>query len=321
MDKGLVGLMTPIFYSEKVSAEAGAWLARLQSGDISSQDETAFQSWVTADPAHAAAFEHATNVWNQLGSIPRELYLPQKKPATMLSRRAVMAGAVTGLAALGSSFFFLRGAQARNYETVVGEQRRIPLADGSVLFLDTNTSLSVDLSGSRRLVDLKYGRVNFRVTPSDRQFSVTAGDRMVIGNHSVFDVFNARDYFSVVLIDGDAQVSSSAGAPIELRQGDRLTATEPNSLHRDRPDLSVLTAWQTGHLIFRNQPVSEIVDQVNRYSTVKIEVDDSNIASLHMSGGYVVGDTVGFAESLSQLLPIEVRFVEGKIKLTNRQNI
>jgi transmembrane sensor len=321
MDEGLVGSMSPTFYSEQVSAEAGAWLARLHASDLSAQDEAAFQVWLASDPAHAAAFEHATNVWDRLGAIPRDAYVPKKKDlAIVLSRRALIAGAA-GIAVFGSSIPFWGKAQARSYQTAVGEQRRVPLVDGSMLFLDTNTSLTVDFGGSRRLVDLQYGRVNCRVVQNDRQFAVKAGDRLLVGNRSVFDLSNSQDFFSVVLIDGNAELRSSANSQIELRQGDRATATQLSPLRRDRPDLSLLTSWQTGRLVFRDETVSDAVEEVNRYSTVKIEVDDPNIASLHMSGGYVVGDTFGFADSLSKLLPIEVSRVDGKIKLISRRDI
>jgi transmembrane sensor len=320
MDEGLVDLSTPKFYTEQVSAEAGAWLARVHASDFSAKEEQAFQTWLRSDPSHAAAFEHATSVWDQLGAVPRELYVRKKKETPVWSRRAVLAGAACIVAA-GSSVPFFRAAQARTYQTAVGEQKRVPLVDGSELFLDTNTSLTLDLSGNHRLVNLKYGRINCRVARNDQQFTVKVGDRLVVGNSAVFDVFNARDYFSVVLIGGSAEIRDPAGTPIELHQGDRATATQSNPLRRDRPDLFTLTAWQTGHLIFKDESVSAVIQEVNRYSAVKIEIDDSKIASLRMSGGYVVGDPYGFAQSLSQLLPIEVRLTDGKIKLIGRSDI
>jgi transmembrane sensor len=163
--------------------------------------------------------------------------------------------------------------------------------------------------------------VNCRVAQNDRPFAVKAGDRVIVGNRSVFDVSNTGDYFSVVLIDGDAEVRSPANKTIQLRQGDRATGTSQNPLWCDRPDLSSLTAWQTGRLVFKDQTVSDAVEQMNRYSTVKIEVVDSHVADLHMSGGYAVGDALGFAVSLSQLLPIQVRLADGKIELVSRPDI
>ncbi|HVV70618.1 MAG TPA: DUF4880 domain-containing protein [Verrucomicrobiae bacterium] len=313
--------MTPSFYTDKINMEAGAWLARCQAGDLSPEDQAAFQLWLASDHAHAAAFEHATNVWDRLGAIPREAYVPKKKgTASLMSRRALIAGA-SATAVFGSGLF-LRKAQARNYETAVGEQRRIHLDDGTQLILDTNTSLSVDMSEDRRLVDLRYGRVNCRIAQNNRLFDVKAGERLIVGNGSVFDVLNSGEYFSVVLIDGNAEVTSSAAVPVVLRQGERATAAHGKPLWCDKPNLSSLTAWQTGRLVFKDETVRDAIGEMNRYSTVKIEVDDSYVAALRISGGYTVGDPSGFAASLSQLLPVEVRHLpDGKIKLVRKSDI
>jgi transmembrane sensor len=134
-------------------------------------------------------------------------------------------------------------------------------------------------------------------------------------------VQNSGEYFSVVLIDGNAELTSSvAGSPVVLRQGERATATAGKTLLRDKPNLSSLTAWQTGRLVFKDETVQEATDEMNRYSTVKIEVD-SEVASMRISGGYVVGDSFGFATSLAQLLPIDVRQMHGKIMLVRSSDI
>src|SRR4051812_9741574 len=108
--------MTPSFYTDKINMEAGMWLARCQAGDLSAEDQAAFQLWLASDHAHAAAFEHATNIWDRLGAISREAYVPKKREAGVMSRRALIAGA-GATTILGSSAVFLRRAQARNYET------------------------------------------------------------------------------------------------------------------------------------------------------------------------------------------------------------
>jgi transmembrane sensor len=54
---------------------------------------------------------------------------------------------------------------------------------------------------------------------------------------------------------------------------------------------------------------------MNRYSTIKLEVDDARIARMKVSGVYRVGDNANFARSLSRLLPVEIRVVDDRIQL------
>jgi transmembrane sensor len=313
--------MISSFYMDEINMEAGAWLARCQAGELSAEDQAAFQLWLASDHAHAMAFEHATNVWDRLGAISREAYVPKKtEAASVMSRRALIAGAAV-TTVFGSGALFLRKAQALNYETAVGEQKRINLDDGMQLILDTNTSLAVVMSDDRCIVDLRYGRINCRNSQNNGQLNVKVGKRVIVANRSVFDVLNSGEYFSVVLIDGNAEVTSSSAIPVALSQGERAAAPDGKPLLFDKPNISSLTAWQTGRLVFKDETVHDAIEEMNRYSTVKIEADDTYVASLRVSGGYVVGDSFGFAVSLSRLLPIEVRQVGGKIKLVRNSDI
>ena len=57
------------------------------------------------------------------------------------------------------------------------------------------------------------------------------------------------------------------------------------------------------------------LSKMNRYSTIKLEVDDTRIARMKVSGVYRVGDNANFARSLSRLLPVEIRVVDDRIQL------
>ena len=49
--------------------------------------------------------------------------------------------------------------------------------------------------------------------------------------------------------------------------------------------------------------LAQAVEEMNRYSTQRVEVDPS-VATLKVSGVYRVGDNAAFARSLTKLLPI-----------------
>ena len=83
----------------------------------------------------------------------------------------------------------MQSAAAEVYKTDVGEQKHVTLADGTGVFLDTDTKLVVDFSDKNRKVDLRYGRANFRVAPdAEHPFAVEAAQKLVIGTRSTFDL-------------------------------------------------------------------------------------------------------------------------------------
>jgi transmembrane sensor len=215
---------------------------------------------------------------------------------------------VGGLAIAGGSAVFLKGASARVYETETGEQKHVALDDGSQLFLDAQTRVSVAYSDTVRAVDMAYGRANFRVAPdSKRPFIVEAAQRQIVATHCNFDVRCEDGRVQVILIHGEADVkpSDAAGRGERLTSGERLVASVDME-KRDRPDMVRQLAWQTGYESFENQNLAAAADEMNRYSTARIEVDDS-VANLKVSGVYRVGDNGAFARALAKLLPIEVR--------------
>jgi transmembrane sensor len=209
----------------------------------------------------------------------------------------------------GGSVLFWRSASANVYETDVGEQKHVALDDGSQLFLDAKTRITVSFSDTERNVDLQYGRANFRVVPDrKRPFIVEAAQHKIVATRCSFDVRCEDGQVQVVLIHGEADVKPSSAPQSRgetLRSGERLVASE-TAEKRDKPDLTRMLAWQTGYEMFDKEQLADAVQEMNRYSTQRLEVDPS-VAALKVSGVYRVGDNGAFARSLAKLLPITVR--------------
>jgi transmembrane sensor len=239
------------------------------------------------------------------------------RAAALTSRRALLAG-VGLLAVTCGSALFWRSASAKVYETGVGEQKHVALDDGSQLFLDAQTRIAVSFSDTARVVDMQYGRANFRVVSDlKRPFIVEAAEKKIVATRCNFDVRCEDGKVQVVLIHGEADVRQ-ASAPTargeRLTAGERLVASNDTET-RDKPDLTHMLAWQSGYEMFDKEDLAQAAEEMNRYSTAKLAVDPS-VAGLKVSGMYRVGDNSAFAHSLTQLLPITVRQIGDTLVLT-----
>jgi len=296
--------------SQEVRAEAAAWVARLHADDRDAADEAAFRAWLAASPDHGIAFEAVDRTWSDVGGLKdlRTDFRRSVRSPSVASRRALLAG-VGLLAVTGGSALFWRSASAKVYETDVGEQKHVSLDDGSQLFLDAQTRISVSFTQTARTVDMQYGRANFRVVPDpSRPFIVEAAERKIVATRCNFDVRCEDGKVQVVLIHGEADVkpaASGGGEDQRLKAGERLVASNDVE-KRDKPDLSHVLAWQTGYEMFDKEDLAQAVEEMNRYSTAKLAVEPS-VAGLKVSGMYRVGDNAAFARALSKLLPINVR--------------
>ncbi|HVW72120.1 MAG TPA: FecR domain-containing protein [Rhizomicrobium sp.] len=306
--------------SDRAYAEAAAWLGRLCADCRDSADEDGFRAWLAASAENAAAFEAVDRTWDVLGALPGfEDAIPARQESR-ISRRLLLAS--VGLATIGATgFYVLRPASAHTFETGVGEQKRVTLEDGSRLFLDAQTKVSLSFSDKLRSALMPYGRTNFQIAfDANRPFIVEAAQRKIVADHCNLDIRCDGEQVQVVLIHGEADVQpKTADTPMtRLQPGERMIAT-PQIERFDRPRLAPLVAWQDGYEIFESTRLEEAVAEMNRYSDTKIAVDP-RVADRKVSGVYRTGDNIAFARVVAQLLSVGVRQDDQAVSLVPLEN-
>ena len=299
----------PRMIPPQTRAEAAAWLARLRADDKSAADEQAFRSWLARDPSHAAAFEAVTEAWETAGAIR-----PMPQTTALVTRRQAVLAATGALAMAGAYVAFSRPAEAKVYETAVGEQKHVVLEDGTQAFLDTDTRLRVRFEDRTRLVDFERGRCGFHVLRG-RPFVVDAAGLRIAAGPAQCDVQRDGQDVAVILTQGAATVTGRAlRQPCVLRPGNRLVVAG-DRVRVDAPALARVLAWQTGQAVFENDTLAYAFREMNRYSAVKLAAGDSAVAGMRISGVYRVGDNDAFARSVAALLPVSVEIGTNQIRL------
>lgn len=295
------------------------WLARIRSEDKTAADERAFHEWLARSPAHIAAFEAVTDIWETMGAVRRHPVRRRWAPARVSRRGLVLAGTATAAVA-ATVLVFNNRAQAATYETGVGEQRRAALPDGTQVLLDTFTRLRANFGDRTRIVDLERGRCNFDVMEYDkRPFVINAADKCIVAGHTTLDVLRDGDDVTVTVVRGSAAVSGgplAAEKPCVLSAGDRVIVGR-SSAQTDKPDLTHVLAWQSGQVVFENTTLAEAVHELNQYSMIKLETDAA-AAPLQISGVFRVGDNVAFARLVVALLPVAVSVDVNRIRFSKK---
>ena len=196
------------------------------------------------------------------------------------------------------------------YRTGVGEQATIELADGSQVVLNTASAVRVAYSASERRLILERGQAFFTVAKdAGRPFTVEADGRVVTAFGTAFDVRIQKSTMQVVLLEGQVSVSPRANARQEtmmLKPNDMLIADESAMAIIKPPNIASLTAWRDGLLIFQDDELRAAVEEMNRYSTTRIMLDDETVGSLRISGTFRVGQTAAFVEALREMFDIRV---------------
>ena len=241
-----------------IEEEALAWLIRLD-GDTppSEQDLQALKVWMARSPAHTREIENLGAFWADLSltelNVP--LIKPTLKPAgSLTSGWAALTGrnwaafaSVLGVAlllqqVLSPGWFGMGAIDSTNgvYVTAIGKQIEIPLADGSVAHLNTNSQITVDYRDGYRSIRLVQGEAHFDVAKDKtRPFRVYAGKGRVQALGTAFTVYLHEQDIDVLVTEGKVELAAQAPAsglasatqaqPSALSQAGNRPATRANS--------------------------------------------------------------------------------------------
>ena len=218
------------------------------------------------------------------------------------------------------------------FETAVGERSTVVLADESVVTLNTDTLVEVPYvrnSDVRRLI-LVRGQAHFVVEQDSRPFEVLAGGQRVVALGTAFDVRIHEDLGVLVTllegrvsvyeggVEGDA-ASSPASEPMAvtlapagtlLNEGEQLIARPHAPPEVIVVDVEQVVGWREGQLVFRDEPLRDVIKEINRYSTKKLVVDDDErLDGIQIGGVFRAGSTESFVAAVEELYPVQARRV------------
>jgi transmembrane sensor len=282
----------------------GAWVWRPspQGTDRSSIDE-----WV--DEPKNPPFE----VRRTAAAAPRALF-------HRLSRPAAAAMALTVLAAIGLTFWYMP-RHGTGYQTEVGQTRSVPLEDGSHVTLDTGSRIEVALRAEERRIDLIHGDAYFEVAKDTKRPFVVSLDRArVVAVGTQFYVARDDNVLIVLVTEGKIRLERPTGSPREVSAGSEARL-DASGLRISRPtDMEVeeMLEWRSGYLLFRDTALVEAVAQFNRYAHKKMLIEDPSIGGIRIGGHFRLNDVQGFLWLLKSGFPINVDERSDRIVLTKR---
>jgi transmembrane sensor len=250
--------------------------------------------------------------------------LDREQPAwrRMIGRRAMIGIAASVLLMLCASVIAYIHFQPLHYETRIGEQRDVVLPDGSRVTLNTDTSLKVRYSKTRRYIELERGEALFTVEhDASWPFDVSAGGTLTRALGTEFNVDVRNSKVTVSVLDGAVRVAAvkqiagssvtpgsdlqpgmstiatalAKGEAVEVRPAERRVIAE-------KADVRRIDAWRTRRLEFTDTPLADAIDEFNRYSSTPIVIGTPDLAAVRVSGIFRIGDVDGFVFSLEQTL-------------------
>ena len=330
-----------------IAEQAAEWYLHHREGPLDDDAQQAFQTWLSESPVHVEEY---------LGVARLIALFPGAGPdpdfdAERLVRRAnedhvidldaaapASVGPVRrappeqdfhgGLGLAAASVLILLGglvwwnwSQTRvtsfAYATEHGVVKTIALPDRSLLQLDSDSRVTVRYGRKAREVELVRGQAYIEVAADPvRRFEVVVGAVHVrdVGTH--FDVYRREPLVEVTILKGAVAVESAFGSMI-ARAGQQATVpVGGGAVILQYVNAEEAIAWRSGRLAFRQRPLREVVDEFNRYSQVRIEIDSPDVGSMPVSGVISVQDITSFMAFLNNLPGVKVTAVSGHVSVT-----
>ena len=296
----------------KTFEAAASWYVQFQVQLPTPAERLAWQQWLNADPSHQAAWNQMEQLQRSLGALPQDL--TRRALSTTQQRRQVL----KWMLALGGTGYLGWNVQQHtslgnvwaDYRTRVGEHRRIELADGTQLDLNTGTAIDVMFDASQRLIHLREGEVLIHTGKLGVQtpFYVETRQGRIQALGTRFTVRQLSGSTRVGVLEDRVSVSP-ADQPNHVRL---LEAGESADFDRQNVSDNIAyrraqVAWVDGQLIVLNARLGDVIDELARYRPGVLQCDLAS-ARLRVSGTFRVDSTDTVLANLQATLPIRVKY-------------
>jgi len=307
--------MSALAISPAVAERALEWLVELQAPPVPAETLAAWQRWRQADPEHEAA-------WQRIEAFTQRLALGSPAARSALASAGLARGdgltrrrAIKGLAVLlcaGGAAWSLREsgqwqAWRADYRTAVGEQRRITLADGSELLLNTASAIDLDFDERARRLRLLEGEVLVQARREARPLQLLSAEGVVQTYDARFALRQFPGHSQLLVHRGQVRVTpqDAPGNARDLGAGQLVRFTSREVLAA-RPLGEADLAWADGMLIASGQRLADFLAELGRYRRGHLGCDPA-LAGLRVSGTFPLQDSERVLDSLGQSLHLEVR--------------
>ncbi|MCY1646624.1 FecR domain-containing protein [Caulobacter sp. SL161] len=289
-----------------IERQAQGWAMTVFGERLSAERAEDLRLWLEADPRHAIAYDRAEQLMLALhGLDPDDAVDKARAPGK--ARRWVLAAALPLAACLVIGLgLTLRPAVFESGRTI----RTVALTDGSTAVLAPETRLRRSGWLNGRRYALEQGRALFDVRhASNKRFEVDVGDAKVTVLGTRFDLRRTTSGdISVAVERGRVAVRRNTGGPPfdgVLTPGDSVTLDAAGAQRSRVADPNSISAWRAGQLSFISTRLTDVADDINRFSAVRIAVDPG-VRDLRVTASFRATQSGAFVASLPALLPVEV---------------
>jgi transmembrane sensor len=293
-------------------------------GELSVQERMELENWLQ-DPQNQTFYEEQKKLWQSVDDYRRMRKINKKEALRKVEARLFGRFSAVGflrnlervaailfipLLLAGIWLFSTKYPIPGSREQIVYNTVEIPLGMRSSMILPDGTSVSLNAGsslkypvvfhGEDRRVELT-GEAYFDVKKDKhRPFIVSTSDIavQVLGTSFNCSAYPEAERIITALVEGEIEISGKANRQhkLSVKPGEvAVFSKSGRTIEKNKVSLDKYIAWTSGKLIFRDDPMTTVLEKLGRWYNVEFRVEDEEILRYEYSATFS-------GESLDQIL-------------------
>lgn len=318
-------------------------IARILLKTAKKKDIKAVSEWERKTPGNASFTEGLKDYWNQPVTKHADHHLDLAKERLLvrindrnaerkqhsLSYKLMRIAAIFIFAISISGLSIFIGSKTNLFShhqgwvevaTEAGQQSKVTLPDGSLVWLNAKTVLKYQPNKKNRLVNL-IGEAYFEVSHNKNYpFVVEAGDTRVKVLGTKFDVSNYPDskLTSTSLLSGKIELSlNKEHQSVILKPGEKaIYNQDKRTITKTKTEVENDVLWKQGILFFENEQFNDLILKLERYYGVTFVYDEKPFENIHYTGTINNQTINNVLEFINLTIPINYEIDNKTIQLS-----
>jgi transmembrane sensor len=284
-------------------------ITRYLAGEASHDEIVELQAWLVTSKDNLLYFQQLKNIWDNTEHNIGEKMINVDKAFNLINKRVTLKSPATSLwyywkkfaavllipLVLGNLLYF--SFRANNHLTkqepvynelfaAFGTRSALKLSDGTSVWLNSGSSIKYPdrFIGNNRTVILK-GEAYFEVESDlKKPFIVETSSLSVKATGTKFNVsgYDSDNEAEVTLVSGKVEVDLTddkkniKSSKLNINQHFTFNKTNGTTSISDE-DTYKYISWKDGKLVFRNEPLSQVVKKISQVFNVDIEIKGKEI--------------------------------------------
>lgn len=279
-------------FSAKTEEKVQQWI--IKDGNVEEKESASLEYWDSLElTPNSKTYSALDRVNKRIGKSNRQVV---KIP--LYRKLSRIAAILIPISIVGGSYFYYQSNQDNMIEVQVayGEEKHLFLPDSSEIWINAGSIIKYpkEFKGDKRIVELD-GEAYFSVQRDEAKPFIVKTEQLsvnVLGTRFNVKAYSNEEKVTTTLTSGRVKVNSKEQSQI-LKPNEQLSFNKKTSIMNITKIPSNETdAWKSGHLIFTEASLSDILNTLERKFNIPIEDKTSIYTTKLYTVKFLKGETI-----------------------------